>query len=79
MKDKNAVSVGQFVLLLLAGRVSNCLLLPADSLHALSVPDLLLVTVLNALVLLFLLFSFLKYLIYTLIFIDGTNIRHLSI
>ena len=55
MKDKNAVSVGQFVLLLLAGRVSNCLLLPADSLHALSVPDVLLVTVLNAVVLLFLL------------------------
>ncbi len=55
MKNKNAVSVGQFVLLLLTGRVSNALLLPADSLHALSLPDLVLVTVLNAVILLVLL------------------------
>ena len=48
------ISGRQFFCLLLAGRLSNCLLLPADSVHALSVPDLIGVTVGNA-VLLFLL------------------------
>ncbi len=48
------ISGTQFVWLLLAGRLSNCLLLPADSLHALTVPDLIAVTVLNAAVLLLL-------------------------
>ena len=44
----------QLVWLLLAGRLSNCLLLPADSLHALTVPDLVAVTALNAALLLLL-------------------------
>lgn len=46
------ISASQFFWLLFAGRLSNCLLLPSESLHALSVPDLLAVTALNALVLL---------------------------
>ncbi len=44
----------QFLWLLLAGRLSSCLLLPSDSLHALTVPDLIAVTALNALFLLLL-------------------------
>jgi len=48
------ISPTQFLWLLLAGRLSNCLLLPSDSLHALTVPDLVAVTALNALFLLLL-------------------------
>ncbi len=48
------ISGTQFLWLLLAGRLSNCLLLPSDSLHALTVPDLIAVTALNALFLLLL-------------------------
>ncbi len=46
------ISASQFFWLLFAGRISSCLLLPSESLHALSVPDLLAVTALNAAVLL---------------------------
>ena len=55
MKHKDTISVWQFVLLLLSARLSSDLLLPADSLHALSLPDVLLVTVFNDVLLLFLL------------------------
>ena len=48
------ISGTQLIWLLLAGRLSNCLLLPADSLHALTVPDLVVVTALNAALLLLL-------------------------
>ncbi len=54
MTKKQQISGSQLLWLLLAGRLSNCLLLPADSLHALSVPDLVATTALNALVLLLL-------------------------
>lgn len=54
MNEKVHISGTQFLWLLLAGRLSNCLLLPADSLHALTVPDLLMVTALNAGILLLL-------------------------
>ncbi len=48
------ISAGQFFCILLAGRLSNCLLLPSDSVHALSVPDLIGVTLGNAVLLFFL-------------------------
>ncbi len=54
MTSQGRISGTQFLWLLLAGRLSNCLLLPADSLHALTVPDLIAVTALNALILLLL-------------------------
>ncbi len=54
MTAQNRISGTQFLWLLLAGRLSSCLLLPSDSLHALTVPDLVAVTVLNALFLLLL-------------------------
>ncbi len=54
MISHGRISGTQLLWLLLAGRLSNCLLLPADSLHALTVPDLIAVTALNALVLLLL-------------------------
>lgn len=55
MKGKDTISVWQFVLLLLSARLSSDLLLPADSLHALSLPDVILVTVFNGFLLLILL------------------------
>lgn len=55
MKYKDTVSTWQFVFLLLASRLSSDLLLPADSLHALSLPDVILVTLFNDLLLLLLL------------------------
>lgn len=55
MKRKDTISVWQFVLLLLSARLSSDLLLPADSLHALSLPDVILVTVFNDFLLLLLL------------------------
>ena len=48
MTTHDRISPTQFLWLLLAGRLSNCLLLPSDSLHALTVPDLVAVTALNA-------------------------------
>lgn len=48
MTAHGRISGTQFLWLLLAGRLSNCLLLPADSLHALTLPDLIAVTALNA-------------------------------
>ncbi len=54
MTHKEHISGTQLFCLLVAGRLSHCLLLPADSLHALTVPDLLAVTVLNAAILLLL-------------------------
>ena len=54
MTTHDRISGSQLLWLLLAGRLSNCLLLPADSLHALTVPDLIVVTVLNAVILLLL-------------------------
>lgn len=55
MKYKDTISVWQFVLLLLSARLSSDLLLPADSLHALSLPDVILVTLFNDVLLLLLL------------------------
>ncbi len=55
MKHKDTISVWQFVLLLLSARLSSDLLLPADSLHALSLPDVILVTLFNDVLLLLLL------------------------
>ena len=46
------ISATQWFWLLLSSRLSQCLLLPSDSLHRASVPDLLIVTALNAAVLL---------------------------
>ena len=54
MTKKQQISTSQLFWLLLAGRLSHCLLLPSDSLHALTVPDLIAVTLLNALILLLL-------------------------
>ena len=54
MTTGNRIGGTQFLWLLLAGRLSSCLLLPSDSLHALTVPDLIAVTALNALFLLLL-------------------------
>lgn len=54
MTTKNRIGGTQFLWLLLVGRLSNCLLLPSDSLHALTVPDLIAVTALNALFLILL-------------------------
>ncbi len=54
MTTHGRISGTQFLWLLLAGRLSSCLLLPSDSLHALTVPDLVAVTVLNAVFLLLL-------------------------
>ncbi|MBR5540707.1 MAG: GerAB/ArcD/ProY family transporter [Clostridia bacterium] len=54
MTPQGRIRGTQLLWLLLAGRLSSCLLLPADSLHALTVPDLIAVTALNALVLLLL-------------------------
>lgn len=48
MTTRDRISPTQFLWLLLAGRLSSCLLLPSDSLHALTVPDLVAVTALNA-------------------------------
>lgn len=54
MTTHGRISGTQFLWLLLAGRLSSCLLLPSDSLHALTVPDLVAVTALNALFLILL-------------------------
>ncbi len=54
MTRKQQIGSSQLLWLLLAGRLSNCLLLPSDSLHALTVPDLIAVTLLNAGILLLL-------------------------
>lgn len=54
MTTGNRIGGTQFLWLLLAGRLSSCLLLPSDSLHTLTVPDLVAVTALNALFLLLL-------------------------
>lgn len=54
MITRDRISPTQFLWLLLAGRLSSCLLLPSDSLHALTVPDLVAVTALGAVFLLLL-------------------------
>lgn len=54
MTRQGCISGTQLLWLLLAGRLSNCLLLPADSLHALTVPDLIAVTALVSLILILL-------------------------
>ncbi len=52
MTEQTRISATQLFWLLVTGRLSGCLLLPADSLHALTVPDLVAVTLLQAVLLL---------------------------